>query len=105
MDVRNLHSLVVKRSAPEIAGRYADQGRFVVTDAGRYSFPSPAEVPAEIVKDWRAELLALTPAILAFSERRRRRLRDRSRRGDNLRRVFEQTLGGELAGEDVSVAF
>ncbi len=66
---------------------------------------SPAEVPAEIVKDWRAELLALTPAILAFSERRRRRLRDRSRRGDNLRRVFEQTLGGELAGEDVSVAF
>jgi hypothetical protein len=65
---------------------------------------SPAEVPAEIVKDWRAELVALTPAILAFSERRRRRLRDRSRRGDNLRRVFEQTLDGELAGEDVSLA-
>ena len=27
MDVRTLHSLVVKRSEPEIAGRYADQGR------------------------------------------------------------------------------
>jgi len=45
-DVRNLHSLVVKRSSPEIAGRYADQGRYVLTDAGRHSFPSPAEVPA-----------------------------------------------------------
>jgi len=65
---------------------------------------SPAEVPTEIVKDWRAELGALTPAILAFSERRRRRLRDRSRRGDDLRRVFAQTLDGDLAGEDVSLA-
>lgn len=46
MDVRNLHRLVMLRSAPEIAGRYADQGRFVLTDAGRHSFPSPAEVPA-----------------------------------------------------------
>lgn len=45
-DVRNLHSLVVKRSNPDIAGRYADQGRYVLTDAGRHSFPSPAEVPA-----------------------------------------------------------
>lgn len=34
------------RSGPEIAGRYADQGRSVLTDAGRHSFPSPAEVPA-----------------------------------------------------------
>src|SRR5208282_2973085 len=33
-DVRNLHSLVVKRSNPDIAGRYADQGRYVLTDAG-----------------------------------------------------------------------
>ncbi len=65
---------------------------------------SPAEVPAEIVTDWRAELVALTPAILAFSDRRRRRLRDRSRRGDNLRHVFEQTLDGVLACEDVSLA-
>jgi hypothetical protein len=65
---------------------------------------SPAEVRAEIVTDWRAELVVLTPAILAFSDRRRRRLRDRSRRGDNLRHVFEQTLDGVLACEDASVA-
>ncbi len=45
-DIRNLHRLVMQRSAPEIAGRYADQGRFVVTDSGRRSFPSPAEVPS-----------------------------------------------------------
>ncbi len=32
-DLRILHSLVVKRSVPGIAGRYADQGRYVVTDA------------------------------------------------------------------------
>ena len=64
---------------------------------------SPAEVPAEIVTDWRAELVAITPAILAFSDRRRRRLRDRSRRGDNLRRVFEQSFDGELARGQVSV--
>jgi Fic family protein len=46
MDVRSLHRLVVLRSHHEIAGRYADQGRFVLTDAGRHAFPSPAEVPA-----------------------------------------------------------
>ena len=46
MDVRNLHRLVMLRSAPDIAGRYADQGRFVLTDAGRVGFLSPAEVPA-----------------------------------------------------------
>lgn len=45
-DIRNLHRLVMQRSNPEIAGSYADQGRFVVTDSGRQSFPSPAEVPA-----------------------------------------------------------
>src|SRR5271169_3366615 len=45
-DIRNLHRLVMQRSEPEIAGRYADQGRFVVTDSGRHAFPSPAEVPA-----------------------------------------------------------
>jgi Fic family protein len=45
-DIRNLHRLVVQRSNPEIAGRYADQSRFVVTDDGRHAFPSPAEVPA-----------------------------------------------------------
>ena len=46
LDLRNLHRLVMVRSEPEIAGRYADQGRFVVTDTGRHSFPTPAEVPA-----------------------------------------------------------
>lgn len=46
MDLRNLHRLVMLRSSPEIAGRYAEQGRYVLTDAGRHSFPSPAEVPA-----------------------------------------------------------
>lgn len=45
-DVRNLHHLVMQRSNPEIAGRYVDQGRFVVTDRGRHAFPSPAEIPA-----------------------------------------------------------
>jgi len=45
-DIRNLHRLVMQRSNPEIAGRYADQGRFVLTDRGRHAFPSPAEVPA-----------------------------------------------------------
>jgi Fic family protein len=46
MDIRNLHRLVVLRSQPEAAGSYADQGRYVLTDAGRHAFPLPAEVPA-----------------------------------------------------------
>ena len=46
MDVRGLHRLVVLRSHPEIAGSYADQGRYVLTDTGRHVFPSPAELPA-----------------------------------------------------------
>ena len=45
-DVRNLHKLVMQRSAPDIAGQYADLPRYVRTETGRYSFPSPAEVPA-----------------------------------------------------------
>src|SRR5207248_5776764 len=45
-DVRNLHKLVMQRSAPEIAGRYADLPRYVRTETGRHTFPSPAEVPA-----------------------------------------------------------
>jgi hypothetical protein len=48
-----------------------------------------SEAPAEVVADWRAELPALSPAVLAFSERRRRRVRDRCRRGDDLRNAFE----------------
>lgn len=45
-DVRNLHKLVVQRSRPDIAGRYADLARYVRTDIGRHEFPSPAEIPA-----------------------------------------------------------
>lgn len=46
MDIRSLHRLVVLRSHPDIAGSYADQGRYVLTDTGRHAFPSPAEIPA-----------------------------------------------------------
>jgi Fic family protein len=45
-DIRNLHRLVMQRSDPDNAGRYANQGRYVETDRGRHHFPSPAEVPA-----------------------------------------------------------
>src|SRR5262245_12730695 len=45
-DLRQLHHLVVQRSHPEIAGRYASQARYVLTDTGRHNFPSPVEVPA-----------------------------------------------------------
>jgi Fic family protein len=44
-DIRNLHRLVMQRSAPETAGSYATSNRYVRTETGRYSFPSPAEVP------------------------------------------------------------
>ena len=58
LDVRNLHRLVLLRSAPDIAGRYADQGRYVLTGAGRQAFPSPAEVPALMggFADWLARV-------------------------------------------------
>jgi Fic family protein len=45
-DVRNLHRLVVQRSRPDIAGRYADLARYVRTESGRHEFPSPAEIPS-----------------------------------------------------------
>jgi Fic family protein len=45
-DIRNLHALIVKRSQPGIAGRYADLSRYVRTETGRHVFPSPAEIPA-----------------------------------------------------------
>jgi Fic family protein len=45
-DVRNLHKLVMHRSAPQIAGQYADLSRYVRTESARYTFPPPAEVPA-----------------------------------------------------------
>lgn len=46
VDVRGLHGLVVQRSRPDIAGRYADQPRYVRTEEGRHAFPKPAELPA-----------------------------------------------------------
>src|SRR5580704_5767906 len=45
-DARNIHKLVVQRSRPDIAGRYADLARYVRTETGRHEFPSPAEIPA-----------------------------------------------------------
>jgi len=45
-DIRNLHALVMKRSSPEIVGCYATDGRYINTDKGRHTFPSPAEIPA-----------------------------------------------------------
>jgi Fic family protein len=45
-DIRNLHQLVMAKSQPEVAGRYADRSRFVNTNAGIHQFPLPAEVPA-----------------------------------------------------------
>lgn len=70
-DLRQLHHLVVQRSNPDIAGRYADQGRYVLTDSGRHSFPSPAEVPA-LMGDF-AAWLAGAPATpeMAFAAHRR----------------------------------
>jgi Fic family protein len=70
-DVRTLHGLIVKRSNPDIAGRYADQGRYVMTDTGRHTFPSPAEVPS-LMGDFAAWLreTADTPAT-AFSAHHR----------------------------------
>ena len=59
-DVRNLHALVMKRSGPEIAGRYATASRYVTTDSGRHQFPSPSEVPA-LMGDF-AAWLAAAPA-------------------------------------------
>jgi len=36
----------MQRSAPEPAGQYADLPRYVRTETGRTTFPSPAEVPS-----------------------------------------------------------
>jgi Fic family protein len=54
-DLRDLHRLVMQRSQPDIAGRYADQGRFVLTDAGRHAFPAPALLPG-LMEDFVAGL-------------------------------------------------
>lgn len=45
-DIRSLHALTVQRSRPDIAGRYADLSRYVRTETGRHTFPSPAEIPS-----------------------------------------------------------
>jgi len=45
-DVRNLHRLVMQRSRPDIAGRYAELASYVRTETGSHEFPSPAEIPA-----------------------------------------------------------
>jgi Fic family protein len=70
-DVRNLHRLVVQRSRPDIAGRYADLARYVRTETGRYSFPSPAEIPA-LMGDF-ARWLSAAPATpeVGFTAHRR----------------------------------
>jgi hypothetical protein len=60
---------------------------------------APEDAPEEVVADWRAELPALCPTILGFSQRRRRRVRDRSRRGDDLRRIFEVTAANDVEPE------
>lgn len=44
--VCNLHRLVMQRSRPDIAGRYADMARRTRTESGSYEFPTPAEIPA-----------------------------------------------------------
>ena len=46
IDIRNLHSLLMRRSRPEDAGRYAEVSRYVRTETGRHAFPSPVEIPA-----------------------------------------------------------
>ena len=71
IDIRNLHRLVMLRSTPEIAGQYADQGRYVLTDKGRHTFPSPAELRPlmETFSTWLAEA-PMTPET-AFTAHRR----------------------------------
>jgi Fic family protein len=56
-DLRDLHRLVVQRAQPDIAGRYADQGRFVLTESGRHAFPPPALLPG-LMADFVAWLAA-----------------------------------------------
>ena len=71
LDIRNLHRLVMFRSTPDIAGQYADQGRYVLTDRGRHTFPSPAELRPlmEAFAAWLADA-PMTPET-AFTAHRR----------------------------------
>jgi hypothetical protein len=70
-DVRNLHRLVMHRSRPDTAGRYADLARYVRTETGRYDFPSPVEIPALMgdFSNW-LQSAPVTPAT-AFTAHRR----------------------------------
>ena len=74
VDVRNLHRLVVQRSRPDIAGRYADLSRYVRTETGRHEFPSPAEIPA-LMGDF-AKWLGAAPSTPEVSFAAHRRLVD-----------------------------
>ncbi|PWU05437.1 MAG: Fic family protein [Terriglobia bacterium] len=69
--VRDLHKLVMQRTAPEIAGQYAGLPRYVRTESGRYSFPPPSEVPG-LMGDFAAWLVLapITPQA-AFDAHRR----------------------------------
>jgi Fic family protein len=71
IDIRGLHRLALQRSAPDIAGRYADLGRYVRTETGRHAFPSPAEIPA-LMGDFVAWLRHTPPSPdAAFTAHRR----------------------------------
>jgi len=70
-DVRNLHGLVMKRSRPDVAGRYADLPRYVRTEIGRHTFPSPVEIPS-LMGDFAAWLGAASDTTdTAFTAHRR----------------------------------
>jgi Fic family protein len=73
-DIRNLHRLVMQRSAPDKAGRYASQGRYIETDSGRHYFPSPAEVPPLMgdLADWLG-VASATPETAFTADRSRER--------------------------------
>jgi hypothetical protein len=64
---------------------------------------SPLDVSAEIVAEWRGNLPALCPSILASTDRRRRRMRQRSRKGEDLRRAFERVVAADLCVADLGV--
>jgi len=70
-DIRTLHGLVVATSMPDIAGRYAEQARYVNTDRGVFHFPAPIEIAA-LMRDFSAWLAgaAATPET-AFAAHRR----------------------------------
>jgi Fic family protein len=58
--IRRLHALTMRRSRPDIAGRYADNGRQVHWSAERRTLPPPAEVPA-LMQDLSVWLRAVPP--------------------------------------------